>query len=387
MDPSMVNLLSLTTTIPPSFGEMIRPHMTTILWIAGAAGLIVLCAVTFCVAKTHYNKVSTTVLGVPRIMQIYRSDPVNVFPARGVHKKPKVRDIPDDSGPRERERVRRQHEKSLNEALELAVQSAYNKGANHIISCSTAPEPVQRQAIEEAIQNIEREHLDRCGDHVEKNCELIKKGRAWCRMIDAERALAVVVEKARPNMETAGLVRHTKKPEIGGISAKGPWHTTLKGQESEGAVKTAIWANVENLTAAIKESEAQGASPHLIKDAGDLLSGIIARTRELPADRCVLDPTGQGLRLLPPGRHRAIQPSTGDAYVYQRGSLQGDDALKPWEQPIYELGNISVDDCRPVCSIFVDKGYCQLDRRCPWRHCQPRKGDTIREPVQLDDDD
>ena len=44
-----------------------------------------------------------------------------------------------------------------------------------------------------------------------------------------------------------------------------------------------------------------------VAQAEELLKALVARTHELPADRCVLDPDGSGVKLLPRGQHRVTR--------------------------------------------------------------------------------
>merc|ERR1711879_33098 len=101
---------------------------------------------------------------------------------------------------------------------------------------------------------------------------------------------------------------------------------------------------------------------------------------DLPADRCVLDPLGEGIKLLPRGQQRAVWPITGEVYTYGTGSEFGSNLGIENSVDSSLLTSCEVDERRPVCSNYL-AGKCNLARKCPWRHCQPLPGDSIREPV------
>jgi hypothetical protein len=280
------------------------------------------------------------------------------------------------------------------EKLKKAVQLAYSMGSCHLIVSANSPPPRQEKLLRETMDYFK----GRAGAllYTEESNELMRRAEQWLTTLAAERKILRVIEDVRPDLRTAANPSFTKpKPqkqpwewtndvEIPPFDYPGPWLSTLNGQTCEGVVKDQLWYRIESLTDAIKVARADGASEALCVQAATVRQGLVARTKELPADRVVLDPEGEGLKLLPPGTQRAISGMTGDAYSYM---VNFPNEVGQFELPCTreELVDVAVDDCRPVCSIYVEKRKCHLGRRCPWRHCMPMPGDTIREPVKLED--
>merc|ERR1719436_876769 len=105
---------------------------------------------------------------------------------------------------------------------------------------------------------------------------------------------------------------------------------------------------VEELREALKVAKEEGANLSLIENTAQLYHQLVAQKRELPAECCVLDPEGEGIKLLPMGTKRAVW-TTGEVYTYNvdtGAAGEVGDPLPPAEQ----LASVSVDDARPICA-------------------------------------
>lgn len=247
------------------------------------------------------------------------------------------------------------------------------KGARNLATGVDSPPMREEEQLRVAIETVRLRSLEETG----RNVDLLEKADRWLRTVDAERSLARATAAARPDLEVVGETR--LMAHLPGM----PWTSSQTGMLVEGEARRQIWGRVERLAEALKEARTQNASSIQLMRSQELLSQLIARMPELPSDRCVLDPEGEGIRLLPMGKHRAILPTTGANYTYEPKAEHGDDVddLPPRE----ELGTTDVDDARPVCADFAEKRACKLGRRCPWRHVRPKKGDVIREAIVLED--
>lgn len=272
--------------------------------------------------------------------------------------------------------LRQEANEAAQQALEDACRFAFAKGRIHLVSVHFASGPgPQREAlnVENAVAQVRNRHLENDGD----NAELIIEGLKWCNTLHMETDIVVAMEKAFPLLKL-DFKSLTKAPVAGA-----PWAGTTVGHAVDCDKRREVWSQVEELSAAIKVAHEGGASHSLVEVANTLMSELIARTPELPADRCVLDPAGRGVKLLPRGRQRALWHHTGDSYLYKPDEeKQGAGELNDFDLPPHEqLRDTSVDACRPVCSTYATTKTCKLGKRCPWRHVKPVKGDSIREPI------
>jgi len=372
-DPSLILLESFTTTAPDSLPEQLRGAIPYILLGAAILGAVVVVVACGMVCQEHTRKVGKMTFGVGKLMAALRSDPVSRFvPEGGPSDDKNLEPLPAMPNWREIEAKRQEDEAC--DALEAAVKGAFLRGSNGFVLRPNLPPPPQEAPLLEAIRVVSLKGLQRRG----KCPELLERGERWLKTVEAERRLVRVIDDVQPDLRrtayTKDIVSAMRQP------GTGPWVATGTFEKTEGDLKDELWANVERLTESARQGQEDGANHELIRQATELRAALVARTKELPADRCVLDPDGEGLKLLPVGSRRALWPSTGEAYTFHVASDLADDV-----PPRDQLGDVSVDDCRPVCSIFVEKKRCHLGRRCPWRHCEPIPGDEIREPIMLED--
>jgi len=265
----------------------------------------------------------------------------------------------------------------VNTALKKAVFDLEQRGFNNLCVRASAPPPREEAPLREAIDRVRLRGLQ---DH-DNNAQLIKSGERWLRTLEVERYLANSVESCQPVLRNLYEKAQWTGPAVAGT----PWQCTNYGREMEGTYRTSAWKRTEELAEAIKAAKVEKASDQLLLEASKLLAQLVARTKELPSDRCVLDPEGEGIRLLPMGKQRAVWKYTGDVYMYEQQAEQGGN-LGDAPPPRAELGTVSVDEARPVCAEFADKGRCRHGKRCPWRHCVPKPGDTIKEAFVFEEE-
>eukprot|EP00929_Paragymnodinium_shiwhaense_P013145 TRINITY_DN121010_c0_g1_i1.p1 TRINITY_DN121010_c0_g1~~TRINITY_DN121010_c0_g1_i1.p1 ORF type:complete len:788 (+),score=131.69 TRINITY_DN121010_c0_g1_i1:68-2431(+) len=398
--------IKFTTTEAPGLRINFRRYGPIAITVIGVCMLVCGVGVCYCLGMLNILHVNSVKLGATRVMNMFRAETVQVFRPSGVALS-KGRDWMPPEPPDPVEIEARRQDQLACEGLAKAVHDCEAAGTMNLVVNVHSPPPRGEAPLLQAIEAVKARGLQ----YSMENTKLIARAEKWLRTLEVERKLVQVVHAVSPDLRAAANLRHTHGPGpcFGGWKgghqpsiAKGvlkssldgplahlppetvgsrPWHTTGDGANSEGAVRAQQWANVEALTLTIKEAEEGGASRTLVQDAKKLWAGIVARTPALPADRCVLDPDGEGLKVLPPGQLRAVWSVTGDAYNYMIDGEVGGIDVPPRE----ELGDVAVDESRPVCSIFVEKGKCHLGRKCPWRHCQPMPGDSIREPVKLED--
>ncbi|CAE7616163.1 MAP1D [Symbiodinium pilosum] len=316
-----------TTSRAPSLAQQIGDYA----W-AGSAVLIAIGLTCSCLAcyymgvinATHIRKV---VLGPARLLNAYHADPVTIF-ASGNMPRDKKREapLPPMRPAHEIEEERKDNEACA--ALEDAWDIATLKGMRHLVSKANDPDPFQATLLRFVGKNSDRESeaMD-CNDNVQDGRE--------------------------------------------------------RGAVCE--VRNSGWKHIEDLRAAVQAAKFQDISESHMKEAQALLAALVARTHELPSDRCVLDPDGKGIKLLPKGQQRAVWHITGDAYTFEQGSSQGGDMGVDISPPKDLLGDAAVDDARPVCAQWAKSSRCKAGRDCPWRHCRPQAGDSVRECILFDD--
>jgi len=360
---------STTTTLPEGFAGEVKRVMPIIVWTSGAIGATVTLCVCIFLCRTHLSNVSKTVTGAPRFLKAYRTDPVSVFwPKNDVSQLEKQKLPPLRTKEEiEAERLDRQ----ACEGLRAAVDAAYQRGFRGLCSYDGAPPPAEEEALLEAMATVRVRGLESKSG----NGQLLVRGERWLRTLRAERHLMRVAADLRPIVADLGV------HGLGGIGG-----TTLIEQKAQAGLMSLAWAKVENLTVAIKEAKLAGAQESLVSKEEALLAEAVARVPELPNDRVILDPEGEGLKLLPRGHKRAVDKASGSVYYYnsqtgEAGNV-GDDP-----PPREELGDVDIAASRPCCAEWVRSRTCKGGRRCPWRHEMPRPGDPIRECILARDDD
>lgn len=375
LDPVQV-LLSMkeSTTYEPSIGERVKPLLPFIISgmvCMGAASVVAICML---LGGQHVKKVSSTTLGTSRIFAFYHKDPVLVFAPSGEIPKHKCDEVTFPTVRPSWEIEAERLDNAAREGLEEAARAARQLGPNNLAAVPGAATPREAAPLRQAIAAVRERNLH----HEPNNAELIRFGEQWLRTLDAERALSAALQEARPALNVVG--KRMTTPPVSGQ----PWQATTMGRAAEGEIQRAAWHKVELLREALKVARTEGAYTVLVKQASELLADLVARTPELPADRCVLDPEGDGLKLLPMGSQRAVWLETGDTYIYQPESKTAGALGEPL--PARELlGEVGVDEKRPVCADFAKRRSCRAGRRCPWRHCLPKAGDTIRECILFED--
>jgi hypothetical protein len=209
------------------------------------------------------------------------------------------------------------------------------------------------------------------------NARLIEEGRKWAITLYSEIAIVEAIDEAEPCLNVD--YHHLTRPPVAGT----PWASTTVGHAMACDERRKVWEKIEDLRDSVKNAERGGASHGLVEVAQELLAELVARTPELPADRCVLDPEGHGVKLLPKGRQRALWVHTGDSYMYEPDKVKASELNNFDLPPKEELQGTSVDPFRPVCAHYAATGKCKLGKRCPWRHTTPQPGDTVREPIMF----
>jgi len=367
------NAKLFTTTIPPSIKEALADVWPWFLVLIGVLGLVASVVVCVCLARQPHENMGGMLFGVAKTMVAYRANRVMAYAPSGNVPYDKGRErLPYSKSGEEVEAERTAAEATI--ALHAASEACHRVGRSNLVSGREPLGPVRAEAgIRAAIAKVREQQLQMSG----RNLELIEEGEQWLRTLEVERELLQMVEAARPDLETVG---QRVKP----LSNGAPWTSTRVGQTAGEAMKVSTWHRVEMLTESLKRAKEVGAGDALVKDASTLLAGIVARVKDLPADRCVLDPGGEGVKLLPQGTQRAVYLTTGDPYLYRPDAGTADDA-GDLGLPREELGDVSVDEARAVCAEFAQKSTCRAGKRCPWRHCKPKPGDSVRECIIFED--
>lgn len=363
-----------TTTGGPSFAQQIADYA----W-AGTAVLVAIGMTCSCLACYYMGVINTTyvrkvVLGPARLLNAYQADPVTFF-ASGKLPRDKKREAPlppmRPAHEIEEERKDKEAVAALGDAWDLATL----KGMRHLIDAHGDPDPLQAKLLRDAIR-IARARGLQARNPV---ADLLEKGERWLSTLEAEKELLKAVEEARPDLRWASQVRLTQPPVLGK-----PWHATTQSKAAEAQVRRTGWTHIEGLRAAVQAARGRDISESHMNEAEVLLQALVARTHELPADRCVLDPDGFGVKLLPRGQHRAVWPVTGDSYTFNEGAKFGGEMGVDVSAPKELLGDAATEDARPVCAEWAKKSTCKAGRDCPWRHCKPQVGDSIRECILFD---
>lgn len=372
---TMYRFSEITTTKGTQFGAVIRDQIAWFLIALGVIGGFVSVIVCTFVVREHYRRTDGIMFGPSRMQAIMKGNNVVSFKPTGASKYAKKLNapLPDLLDPVVEEAKRIDAETT--HEMQAAVRNAYAIGQQHLVHDVGAPPPLPEAPLRQAISTFRaRPGLKgRAGSEV---WEELVRGERWLRIVDAERTIVGVIAGVRPDLRDGGRGFYSENPLAG---AK-PWRTTFEGRILEGSVKVNRWERIESLAEAIRVAKESSASDGLVAEAQGVYAELVARTRELPADRCVIDPAGNGVKLLPRGERRAIYGRTGEVYTYEAGAAEGHSTEDSMPHPSL-LGDVDVDPCRPVCANFHKKGACHVGRECPWRHCRATESDVIREPV------
>jgi hypothetical protein len=251
------------------------------------------------------SQLAKELFGPSRYLTIWKQDVVHVYKPEEVAKEypplpPKIS---------EEEILRRLENAAACEELENACKSAFAYGRTGLVSVhfSLGYGPVKEaRALEEAISLIYDRHLQDVG----RNRQLLQEGDAFVKTFNSETLLVNAMEKAFPILEVDW--KSLAAPPVPGK----PWKATTIGNVALQAQRNEAWKTMEDLKSSIRTAQAGGASTGLCEEGKKLVANLIARTPELPADRCVLDPEGHGVKLLPQGTQRGMWNHTGEMYLY-----------------------------------------------------------------------
>lgn len=364
MDPLLrVGLKSRTTTTVRSAAKEVEDQLPLIIVICSGAGAFLLAMIFACLCFGNYKSVMRRVTGAPRLLRSAWADPVHVFRQITV----------PDGPPLPPMKTAAEVQKELGDeraraALKSAVAAAYRRGCYGFVAFHGCAPPVEEAPLIHAMREAQNWGVHDIGDSV----DLMEKGEAWLRTLNAERALVKAASEAAPGLTAMQNKINVKNHPV-------PWLSTQWGQRVEGDIKDEGWSAIEDLGEALRYAAEAGADVHLIKKKSNLLAELVARTRELPQDRCVLDPDGVGLKLLPKGHMRALKGETGDPYIYNKDTRISSDVEEPPPRDV--LFDVDPDPARPVCADFASGKPCRGGRRCPWRHQKPQAGDAVRECI------
>lgn len=396
MDPIEALLIEqgkVTTTISPGPSKVLENVVPIILAVVVAAGCCGGIIMFVYLSNTSFSRVIRSRVGVPRMLaKLKHSEVTKYSPEKppAYHQEP----LPPLICKHEvaKQRADRAAMKELQEAVE-GVERMMPKERNMYVhpGCDI---PEQEIVLQKAIAKIGERGLQKRG----KNPAFLLRGDQWLRSIHAERNLLRVAAEAKPLYGNLSE-QETRPPAEGHLphfisyfspseaTRKGPqregrpWLATSIGKAAEDQAQRSKFDKVEELGEALKVAKAEGANKHWVEKTELLYSTLIAQVHELPSERCVLDPEGDGVKLLPVGTNRAVWV-TGEVYTFNAETGEADELGEP-PPPSEHLGAVSVDDARPVCAEFAKTGTCKYmhDRRCPWRHVKPKKGDTLRECI------
>lgn len=361
-----------TPTNAPTTSQILLLYLPLLIALVIVVGVVCACASCLCLCNSHVRSVRRAVLGAPRMLAIYKTDPVSVFIATGNVPKSKERDAPLPPLRPQADIEAEKADLAVNTEMQVAWEAAEMKGLRFLAPAPGEPPPVAEGLLKAAIAHVRARGLQDRGP----NPSLIKRGETWLQTLKTECRLVAAMEDAKIELE-----RQQRRTAVAVTTTT--WMLgNVEATRVQGEVRTEGWHRLESLTEAIKESRLGGASDTLISRAEDVVQQIVARTPELPADRCVLCPDGEGIKLLPKGQKRAVWPVDGASYHYDSQTHQAGDFDSP---PRASLGQVAVDSARPVCAEWAKIGKCQAGRRCPWRHVKPQACDSIREWIIFGD--
>jgi len=360
------------TTQPSSWGDDFMPYLPYVIvpiLLLGVCGSIAAC---YIFGGDTWKAFMKAVFGADRFFTVYQMDVVHKFSPNDLVQE--WDEMPPRITQADIEKI--QADEAACQFLEEATLTAFALGRASLVSVhwATGYGPQRESAtIREAVAGVRARGLQDSGD----NARLIEEGEHWCNNLYMETSIVESMEEAFPLL-TVDFKSFNKAPIPGA-----PWAGTTVGHAISCDKHRELWGHIEVLQQALKIAVDGGVSAGLIDQGKELVQKLIARTPELPADRCVLDPAGKGVKLLPRGKQRALWYHTGDTYLYEpdkegkKGAELNNFELTPDEH----LVNTSVDPCRPVCATFAKTKNCKLGKRCPWRHSKPLEGDVIREPI------
>jgi len=360
------------TTTPTSWGEdamPFLPYLIALIFLLGCSGSITACIIF---GGDTWKIFMKALFGKERFLALYKMDVVHKFsPAEFEREWDDLPPRPDLS-----DIARRKADAAAGKALEDACRAAFAQGRASLVSVHWATGFGPRKeaaAVRHAVMVVRARGLE----EEEENARLIEEGENWCDNLEREINLIEAMEMAFPSLTVD--FRNLTKPPLPGA----PWAGTTVGHTIDCDKRREVWGQIEELNQAIKIATDGGVSDGMLGQGRQLLHELVARTPELPADRCVLDPGGKGVKVLPKGTQRALWYHTGDSYLYEPETERKDgNELNNFElTPNDNLVDTSVDPCRPVCATFAKTKNCKLGKRCPWRHSQPVEGDIIREPI------
>lgn len=299
------SLIVKPTDEPSSWGEKVSPYLPFILIPIGCCGLITLLIVLWKLAYGHVVLVGKRLIGAPRLLAAYKTDIVNIHRPKPVDEED---DLPLPPLPDYEAIERARADAAACEALDGAVVAAYRHGKCHLVlvGFSGGPGPLKEAAgLREAMSHVRARGLDLKGE----NPNLINRAEQWLRVLENERMLVATMDEVAPDLTKNFRQEDFERPHSGK-----PRLTLMNtiGKIGEAKARHDAWSHIEDLTEAIRTAKAGGASEGLLHEAGEMLSQLVANTPELPADRCVLDPDGNGVKLLPKGKNRVMWVHTGD---------------------------------------------------------------------------
>mmetsp|Transcript_91184 Transcript_91184/g.199727 ORF Transcript_91184/g.199727 Transcript_91184/m.199727 type:complete len:748 (-) Transcript_91184:49-2292(-) len=356
-----------TSTTPETIVEWVDSLPLAIV-IGVGLGCFIICAgsLVFYIFREHFRFVSNSLVGAPKMLQVVWADPVHIWKAS-----PHPDEYPKLPPMKTAEEIRQERlDLEANAGLKKAVEAAYLRGRRSLCTHWPCPALLEEETLLSAMETVKTRSLDLHGE----NPILFTRAKSWLVTLRAERDLSRAVHEAEPCLKTVGAWKNIPAPP--GV----PWLSTMGGQQQEGQVRSEAWGKVEALSVAIRTAKESGAEEPLIKSSSILLAELIARQRELPQDRCVLDPDGEGIKLLPQGHVRALKGDTGQSYLYHEETRVAGEVDEP-PPPKEILDDVNVDAKRPICADFAKGRKCRGGRSCPWRHQKPQAGDSIRECI------
>lgn len=378
LDPlSEALMMDISTSPKLSTAEQLTEYFPLIIAALSLGGCASLLLIIMFLGREQIKSMGSAMNATSRLMAFYKSDPIEVYMPSGEMPKSKSREAPLPPLRPWHEIEKERADLACNQGLENAISAINQRGPRGLCLTVGDSGPVEEAPLRMAMRSIRERKLDGEG----KNAQYLAKGEKWLATLAAERALVAAAHTARPELDVIGKTM-TQSPLVGA-----PWLTTTVGRTVEGEIQRASWQKIEHLTEVIRVAASTDASDMLVKQALELRSALIARTPELPSDRCVLDPEGEGIKLLPMGKQRAVWTfsNSGDTYVYDSQTRQAAPLEEP-PPPRAQLGDVGVDEARPVCAEWAKHRRCKAGKRCPWRHTTPQAGDSIRECILFAED-
>lgn len=327
----------------------------------GGAFSVVTCVM---IARGHFKTVTRTLVGGARLNAIIKQDPVHKFEPTFTHKwKPHLPLKPL----RPKEVVEGELlDAAAKAALEAAMKAVEEGSMRRVASAegSVGQSDIEVE-LEDALNMVKERGL-----HLGALSDLAQRAEGFLAAREAERRLSRAEDVARTEILNIGYLPATNKLDEGASSRH--------------------WDVVERLRAQLEEAQEAKASDAQRMKSAKVLEELVAKAPQLPVDKCVLDPRGEGIKLLPPDQTATFDRYTGEQAIQVKketvGSVAEAEGSRHISQMLDRLGDVNVDEARPVCAQFAKKGHCKVGRRCPWRHCVPKVGDTVRDSIVWGDD-